>query len=167
MAPTGELRRAARDAASSENRSRSSRLALTSPAGRRSTRALALRLFVSVDSAESSIDRWWRAPHASLGSATTDTSLVRPRARTVNRLELDAQRVRMIQCTRVTSLLVHAALGAATIAFFFVANAHLYRRDWPGSRTSALEAIYYATAIVSVCIGWYFNQKYVFMYPEA
>ena len=72
----------------------------------------------------------------------------------------------MIQSPRVTSLLIHAALGAATVVFFFFANAHLYRRDWPGSRTTALEAIYYATAVVSVCIGWYFNQKYVFAYPE-
>jgi uncharacterized protein DUF2834 len=66
----------------------------------------------------------------------------------------------------VTSLLVHAALGAGTIVFFFFANAHLYRRDWAGARTTLLEGVYYATAVVSVCIGWYFNQKYVFAYPE-
>jgi len=66
----------------------------------------------------------------------------------------------------VTSLLLHAAAGVATVAFFFYANAHLYRSDWSGSRTTWLEAVYYLTAIVSVCIGWYFNQKYVFAYPE-
>src|SRR5512137_1342929 len=66
----------------------------------------------------------------------------------------------------MTSLLVHAALGVATVVFFFIANAHLYRRDWPRARVTPLEGIYYATAIVSVCIGWYFNQKYVFAYPE-
>jgi len=66
----------------------------------------------------------------------------------------------------VTSLLVHAALGALTVAFFFRVNAHLYRHDWPGSRTTLLEWIYYLCAVVSVCIGWYFNQKYVFAYPE-
>jgi hypothetical protein len=65
----------------------------------------------------------------------------------------------------VTSLLVHAALGALTVAFFFFANAHLYRRDWPGSRSTLLERVYYGLAVVSVCIGWYFNQKYVFSYP--
>ena len=66
----------------------------------------------------------------------------------------------------MTSLLVHAALGALTVVVFFVTNAHLYRRDWPGSRVGALEALYYALAVVSVCIGWYFNQKYVFTYPQ-
>ena len=66
----------------------------------------------------------------------------------------------------MTSLLVHAALGAATVALFFVTNAHLYRRDWPGSRATPLEWLYYGLAVVSVCAGWYFNQKYVFSYPE-
>ena len=65
----------------------------------------------------------------------------------------------------MTSLLVHAALGALTVAVFFYANAHLYRRDWVGSRTTFLEGLYYGLAVVSVCIGWYFNQKYVFAYP--
>jgi hypothetical protein len=66
----------------------------------------------------------------------------------------------------MTSLLVHAALGVLTVAIFFYANAHLYRRDWPGSAASGLERLYYALAVVSVCIGWYFNQKYQFAYPE-
>ena len=64
------------------------------------------------------------------------------------------------------SLLVHAALGALSVAVFFYLNAHLYSSDWPGSRTSFLEAIFYATAVVSVCVGWYFNVHYVFAYPE-
>jgi hypothetical protein len=66
----------------------------------------------------------------------------------------------------MTSLLVHAALGVVTVAVFFYANAHLYRRDWVGSRMTVLERVYYGLALVSVCIGWYFNQKYVFTYPE-
>lgn len=65
----------------------------------------------------------------------------------------------------MTSLLVHAALGIATIAFFFYANAHLYRRDWAGARVTRLEFVYYAVALVSLCLGWYFNQKYQFAYP--
>ena len=44
----------------------------------------------------------------------------------------------------MTSLLVHAALGVLTVAIFFQANAHLYRRDWPGSGASGLERLYYA-----------------------
>ena len=66
----------------------------------------------------------------------------------------------------MTSLLIHAAIGAATVVFFFVANARLYRGSWPGARVSPLEALYYALAVISVCIGWYFNQKYQFAYPE-
>jgi Protein of unknown function DUF2834 len=48
---------------------------------------------------------------------------------------------------------------------FFYANAPLYRRDWAGARTTRIERVYYAIAVVSVCAGWYFNQRYVFEYP--
>lgn len=63
------------------------------------------------------------------------------------------------------SLLVHAALGVVSVAVFFYANAHLYRGDWVGSGASLLERLYYGLAVVSLCIGWYFNQEYVFTYP--
>jgi hypothetical protein len=63
------------------------------------------------------------------------------------------------------SLFIHALLGVLTVVVFFRVNAHLYRDDWPGSRTSLLEGLYYAVAVVSVCIGWYFNVRYVFGYP--
>jgi hypothetical protein len=66
----------------------------------------------------------------------------------------------------MTSLLIHAALGALTVALFFVFNAPLYRRDWAGSRVCFLEGLYYLLAVGSVCAGWTFNQKYVFLYPE-
>jgi hypothetical protein len=66
----------------------------------------------------------------------------------------------------MTSLLVHAALGALAIFVSFRANAHLYRRDWPGSRVGLAEGVCYVLAVISVCVGWYFNQKYVFSYPE-
>jgi hypothetical protein len=66
----------------------------------------------------------------------------------------------------MTSLLVHAALGVLTVVLFFYTNAHLYRRDWPGARTTFLEGLYYGLAALSVCIGWYFNQKYQFAYPD-
>jgi len=65
----------------------------------------------------------------------------------------------------MVSLLVHAGLGALMVAVFFYANAHLYRRDWKGSEPTIHERIYYAVAAVSVCVGWYFNSKYVFAYP--
>ena len=63
------------------------------------------------------------------------------------------------------SLLIHAALGALTVGVFFYVNAHLYRRDWMGSRTTFLEGLYYVLAVASVCTGWFFNVKYVFTYP--
>lgn len=66
----------------------------------------------------------------------------------------------------MTSLLIHAALGAVALAVCFYANAYLYRRDWVGSQVSLPEGVCYALAASSVCVGWYFNQKYVFAYPE-
>jgi hypothetical protein len=65
----------------------------------------------------------------------------------------------------VLSLFVHAALGALTVVVFYAVNAHLYRRDWPGSETTFLERTYYVLAIVSVCVGWFFNVRYVLGYP--
>lgn len=64
------------------------------------------------------------------------------------------------------SLLIHAALGALTVWIFFRANAAIYANDWPGSAPTFLEILYYALAIGSVCVGWYFNVTYVFAYPE-
>jgi len=66
----------------------------------------------------------------------------------------------------MTSLLVHAALGALTLVLFAATNAYLYRRDWVGSRVTLLEGVYYAVAGISVCAGWLFDAKYVSMYPE-
>ena len=63
------------------------------------------------------------------------------------------------------SLLIHAALGALTVAIFYFVNAHLYRGDWPGARATVLERLYYAFAVLSVCIGWWFNIHYVMAYP--
>lgn len=66
----------------------------------------------------------------------------------------------------MTSLLIHAALGFITLGLFFYFNAYLYRPDWAGASVSALEAVYYAFAVTSVCLGWYFNIQYVFGYPN-
>jgi len=65
----------------------------------------------------------------------------------------------------MTSLLIHAALGALTVCVFFYVNAHLYRRDWSGSSATVLEKLYYVAAVASVCTGWFFNIRYVFTYP--
>src|SRR5690349_5034847 len=63
-------------------------------------------------------------------------------------------------------LLIHAALGALTVLIFYYVNAHLFREEWPGSRMSWLEKAYYATAFVSLLIGWYFNTRYTLGDPE-
>jgi hypothetical protein len=65
----------------------------------------------------------------------------------------------------MTSLLVHAALGVLMIGVFFTVNAHLYRSGWAGSRPTFLEGLYYAMAVGSVAVGWYFNTQYVLAYP--
>jgi len=67
----------------------------------------------------------------------------------------------------MTSLFIHAALGALTVGLFFYVNAHLYRSDWAGFRATFLEKLYYAAAVVSVCTGWFFNIRYVLAYPEV
>jgi hypothetical protein len=65
----------------------------------------------------------------------------------------------------MTSLFVHAAVGALMIGVFFFVNGPLYRSDWAGSRPTFLEGLYYALAVASVCAGWYFNVQYVSAYP--
>jgi hypothetical protein len=64
------------------------------------------------------------------------------------------------------SLSIHAALGAITVAIFLSVNKHLYRGDWAGSDATMLEKAYYGLAVVSVLLGWYFNVRYVFGYPD-
>jgi len=61
----------------------------------------------------------------------------------------------------MTSLIIHAVLGVATTAFVAYANRRLFTRGWSGSRVTPLEAVLYATAVVSVALGWYFNIQYV------
>ena len=65
----------------------------------------------------------------------------------------------------MTSLFIHAALGALTIGVFFSVNAYLYRSDWRGSPMTFLEGLYYVLAVGSVCAGWFFNVRYVRAYP--
>lgn len=64
------------------------------------------------------------------------------------------------------SLIIHALLGVASTAAAFALNAHLYRPSGEGTAPSIAECVYYVFSVISVCIGWYFNQKYVFSYPE-
>jgi uncharacterized membrane protein len=64
-----------------------------------------------------------------------------------------------------TTLTVSALLGVATTAVAFRWNRHLFG---PGvSRVSALEGVYYAVGLISLCIGWYFNVRYTHAYANA
>lgn len=65
----------------------------------------------------------------------------------------------------MTSLLIHAALGALTVILFFRFNNYLYKGGWQGSGVSLWEGVCYLLAIGSVCTGWYFNVLYVQTYP--
>jgi hypothetical protein len=66
----------------------------------------------------------------------------------------------------MASLLIHAALGLLTIILYFRINGYLFTSGWQGSRVSGWEAVCYGLAVVSVCLGWYFNIQYVFGYPN-
>jgi hypothetical protein len=65
----------------------------------------------------------------------------------------------------MTSLAIHAALGALAVAVFFHVNRGLYAPGWEGSRVTWLEGLYYGLAVGSVCTGWFFNVTYVMTYP--
>jgi hypothetical protein len=58
-----------------------------------------------------------------------------------------------------TQLLVFGVLGILTTAYAFWANRWLFGEGGAG-RVGALEAIFYAVGVISVCVGWYFNVKY-------
>jgi hypothetical protein len=59
-----------------------------------------------------------------------------------------------------TSLTFFGLLGVASTAVAFGCNRNLFTGGGAG-RTSALEALYYVIGIVSLCLGWYFNIRYV------
>jgi hypothetical protein len=59
------------------------------------------------------------------------------------------------------SLLVHAVLGVLVLVLLFRSNPAIYRRVPSGPQLSALEIALYAAAVVSVCVGWYFNIRFV------
>ncbi len=64
------------------------------------------------------------------------------------------------------SLLFFGILGVASTAVAFRYNRHLFSGG-TGARVSGLEGVYYAVGIVSLCLGWYFNIRYVHAYPHT
>jgi hypothetical protein len=65
-----------------------------------------------------------------------------------------------------TSLTFYALLGVLSTAVAFVSNRHLFVRGVVG-RPSVLEAFYYFAGLASLCLGWYFNIRYVHSYAHA
>jgi hypothetical protein len=65
-----------------------------------------------------------------------------------------------------TSLIFYGALGVASTTVAFVLNRHLFA-DGTERRVSVLEGIYYLVGVASLCIGWYFNIRYVHTYRHA
>ena len=69
-----------------------------------------------------------------------------------------------------TSLMFYGVLGVASTVIAFVGNRRLFRGGSPGGggrgagRASALECLYYFLGVVSLCLGWYFNVRYVHQY---
>jgi len=63
-------------------------------------------------------------------------------------------------------LTFYAILGVASTALAFVCNRHLFSAGAAG-RVSPLEGLFYAVGIVSLCLGWYFNIRYVHAYAHA
>ena len=65
-----------------------------------------------------------------------------------------------------TSLAFFGFLGLASTAFAFAWNRRLFVGGFAGG-TSALEGLYYVVGIGSLCLGWYFNVRYVHAYHHA
>jgi len=64
-----------------------------------------------------------------------------------------------------TSLVIYGFLGLVSTAVAFAYNRRLFAGALAG-RTSRLEGLYYVVAISSLCLGWYFNVRYVHAYPH-
>ena len=60
-----------------------------------------------------------------------------------------------------TSLVFYGTLGVITTAVAFVANRRLFGGRGGAGRASVLEVLYYVVGVASLCLGWYFNSRYV------
>ncbi len=65
-----------------------------------------------------------------------------------------------------TSLVFYAVLGLASTAFAFSSNRRLFAHGEAGS-VSLLEGLFYFFGLVSLCLGWYFNVRYVHHNPHT
>jgi hypothetical protein len=65
------------------------------------------------------------------------------------------------------SLLAHAILGIAVIAFIVKLNPAVFARVPGGPQPSAMEVVYYAVGVASIALGWYFNVRFVQEYATG
>ncbi len=65
-----------------------------------------------------------------------------------------------------TSLIFYAVLGVASTVFAFVSNRRLWA-DGGAGPVSVLEGLFYFFGVVSLCLGWYFNIRYVHHDPHT
>ena len=63
------------------------------------------------------------------------------------------------------SLVVYGVLGIAATIVAFASNRKLFDKESTGALTP-LEAVYYVVGVASLCLGWYFNVRYVHAYPH-
>ena len=61
------------------------------------------------------------------------------------------------------SLVFYALLGLVSTGLAFAWNRHLFTGGLAG-RASGLEGLYYVVGLCSLCLGWYFNIRYVHTY---
>ena len=66
----------------------------------------------------------------------------------------------------MVSLVVHAILGVAVIAFLVKSNPAIFKRMATGPQLSKLEIAYWAIGILSLPLCWYFNIRYVYTYAD-
>jgi hypothetical protein len=64
----------------------------------------------------------------------------------------------------MVSMLVHAVLGVAVVWFTIASNPKIFSRPPDGPRFSGLEVAYWAVALVSIPLCWYFNYQFVVEY---
>lgn len=67
----------------------------------------------------------------------------------------------------MTSLIVHAVLGLATVWWIVASNRAIFAKPAGGALFSPLEIVYYVIGIASIGLGWYFNIRFVQEYAHS
>jgi hypothetical protein len=65
-----------------------------------------------------------------------------------------------------SSLVFYGVLGVVSTVIAFVWNRHLFVGGLSG-RVSVLEGLFYLFGVASLCLGWYFNVRYVHHEPHT